>query len=384
MNQATTAHVYTVDADGHVLEPRDTWIKYLEPRYRERAIRIDHDAKGNEVLLIDGKSLEAVHGRLAALGGVEMDPAALLETGRYNYEVGCPPGSYDPAARLAVLDAEGIDTVLLYPTIGICWEGHVQDAGLAHAYTEAYNRWLVDFCSHEPRRLIPIAHLNLLDVDLAIKEMRRARAAGCRGIYISPDMYARGRRRFDDPALDRFWATAQDLDMPIAFHVVVRDQPTTSYADPLEEDGARFGLFTFAFLAIDVMAGFTELLTTGVLERYPRLKVAVLEAGANWISAWLDRLDHKFEVMKASTPLTMKPSEYFKRQCLVSADPDESITAEVVRHVGAEYFIWASDYPHIDASMGVVREMRERLASLPVADQRKVLGENAARFYGLT
>lgn len=384
MNQATTAHVYTVDADGHVLEPRDTWIKYLEPRYRERAIRIDHDAKGNEVLLIDGKSLEAVHGRLAALGGVEMDPAALLETGRYNYEVGCPPGSYDPAARLAVLDAEGIDTVLLYPTIGICWEGHVQDAGLAHAYTEAYNRWLIDFCSHEPRRLIPIAHLNLLDVDLAVKEMRRARAAGCRGIYISPDMYARGRRRFDDPALDRFWATAQDLDMPIAFHVVVRDQPTTSYADPLEEDGARFGLFTFAFLAIDVMAGFTELLTTGVLERYPRLKVAVLEAGANWISAWLDRLDHKFEVMKASTTLTMKPSEYFKRQCLVSADPDESITADVVRHVGAEYFIWASDYPHIDASMGVVHEMRERLASLPAADQRKVLGENAARFYGLT
>src|SRR5690606_18385919 len=72
MKQATAASVYTVDADGHVLEPRDTWLKYLEPRYRERAIRIDHDAKGNEVLLIDGKSLEAVHGRLAALGGVEM------------------------------------------------------------------------------------------------------------------------------------------------------------------------------------------------------------------------------------------------------------------------------------------------------------------------
>jgi len=242
---------------------------------------------------------------------------------------------------------------------------------------------LVDFCSFDPQRLVPIAHLNLLDVDLAIAEMQRAHAAGCRGIYLSPDMFARGRKRFDDPSLDRFWAMAQDLELPIAFHVVVRDQPTTSYADPLEEDGARFGLFTFAFLAIDVMAGFTELLTTGVLERFPRLKVAVLEAGANWISAWLDRLDHKFEVMKHGTILTMKPSEYFKRQCLVSADPDESITAEVVRHIGAEYFVWASDYPHIDASMGVVKEMRERLAVLPLADQRKVLGENAARFYGL-
>ncbi len=156
-----------------------------------------------------------------------------------------------------------------------------------------------------------------------------------------------------------------------------------SYTDPLEQDGARFGLFSFAFLAIDVMAGFTELLTIGVLERYPRLKISVLEAGANWISAWLDRLDHKFEVMHAGTILTMKPSDYFRRQCLVSADPDETITADVVRHVGADYFTWASDYPHVDASMGVVKEMRSRLASLPLADQRKVLGENAARFYGL-
>jgi predicted TIM-barrel fold metal-dependent hydrolase len=163
----------------------------------------------------------------------------------------------------------------------------------------------------------------------------------------------------------------------------VRDQPTTSYIDPFEPGGERFGLFNFAFLAIDVMAAFTEVLSVGVLERFPRLKLSVLEAGANWISAWLDRLDHKFEVMKSTTILTMKPSDYFRRQCLVSADPDESITAEVVRHIGAEYFVWASDYPHIDASMGVVREIRERLAPLPLEDQRKVLGENAVRFYGL-
>ena len=384
MTESQSKRAYTVDADGHILEPRDTWIKYITPRFRDRAIRIDHDDKGLEVLLVDGKILEAVHGRLAGLGGIDMDPAELLTTGLLKYEDGCPPGSYDPAARIKILDQEGIDVALLYPTIGICWEGHVQDAALAHAYTEAYSRWLEDFCSHDPRRLVPIMHLNLLDVDLALKEMRRAHAAGCRGIYISPDMYARGRRRFDDPALDPFWAAAQELGLPIAFHVVVRDQPTTSYADPLDDaNGARFGLFNFAFLAIDVMAAFTELLTTGVLERYPRLKVTVLESGANWISAWLDRLDHKYEVMRSRSILSMKPSDYFKRQCLVSADPDETITAEVVRHVGAQYFVWASDYPHIDASMGVVREMRERLAPLPASDQRLVLGENAARFYGL-
>ena len=171
--------------------------------------------------------------------------------------------------------------------------------------------------------------------------------------------------------------------MPIAFHVVVRDQATTSYIDPFQGGGRRFGLLNFVFLAIDVMAGFTELLSCGMLERYPRLRVAILEAGANWISAWLDRLDHKFEVIRATTYLTLRPSDYFRRQCLVSADPDESLTAAVVAHIGADYFIWASDYPHIDASMNVVDTIRRRLAPLSRADQRKVLGSNAQRFYGL-
>ena len=84
------------------------------------------------------------------------------------------------------------------------------------------------------------------------------------------------------------------------------------------------------------------------------------------------------------TPIKLKPSEYFYRQCVVSADPDETMTAQVVEHLGADYFIWASDYPHIDASFGVVKEMKERLAPLSLADQRKVLGENAVRFYQLS
>ena len=110
---------------------------------------------------------------------------------------------------------------------------------------------------------------------------------------------------------------------------------------------------------------------------------SVLEAGGNWIAAWLDRLDHKYEVMKDSVPFSMKPSRYFYRQCLISVDPDETMTAQVVEHIGADYVIWASDYPHIDASMGVVKEIKRRLASLPVESQEKVLGGNAMRFYGL-
>jgi len=377
-----TTHVATrvVDADGHVLEPADTWLTYIDPAFRDRAIRIDRDEHGYEILLIDGQPLKTLRGQLGALGGIDMDTAELLTRGHVTYAEGSPRGAYDPVARLAVMDAEGIDAVLLYPTIGICWEGHVTDGNLATAYTRAYNRWLADFCRADPRRLYPVAHVSLLDPEGAVEETIRAKKDGCVGVFLSPDLAARGGRHFDDPAFARFWETVQDLEMPIAFHVVVRDRQW--FRQWLRRDPSD-GLFGFAFLAIDVMAAFTQMLCAGMFERYPRLRCVVLEAGSNWIAAWLDRLDHKHRVMAHRTPIRMAPSAYFYRQCLISADPDESVTAQMVEHLGADYFVWASDYPHIDASFGVVRELRERLEGLPDDTRAKVLGENALRFYHL-
>jgi predicted TIM-barrel fold metal-dependent hydrolase len=375
----------TVDADGHVLEPRDTWQKYLEPALRDRAIRIVEDEEGIEVLMVDDQPHLGMRGRLGGLGGIGMDARDLMTTGARSYEDGCPPGGYDPSARLSVMDDERIDVALLYPTIGISWEGLVRDPKLATAYCRAYNRWIVDFCSHDRRRLVPIAHISLMDPQGAIEEVKRARRAGCAGVYLSPDPPARDGRQLDDPELAPFWETVQDLDMPIGFHVVARSGPgllapwvggTPNWLSEV--------VFSFTFLALDVMAAFTSMMTRGMFETYPRLRCAVLEAGSNWITAWLDRMDHKFEVVRAFSPMKLLPSEYFKRQCLISAEPDESITAQVVEHLGAEYVIWASDYPHIDASFNVVAEIREKLADLPEDSQRKVLGENALRFYGLS
>ena len=182
-----------------------------------------------------------------------------------------------------------------------------------------------------------------------------------------------------------FWETVQDLDMPVAFHVVARHRNMLEGflggGDPRSAGGAV--VFMFTFLALDVMAAFTSLMTRGMFEKYPRMRCAVLEAGSNWITAWLDRMDHKTEVMHAFTPMKLLPSEYFKRQCVISAEPDESITAAVAQHLGEDYVIWASDYPHLDASFNVVGQIREKIAGLPESAQRKILGENAVRFYDL-
>ena len=169
--------------------------------------------------------------------------------------------------------------------------------------------------------------------------------------------------------------------MPVGFHVVVRaDSAFSRFTTPGVPGDS---LFWFSFLAIDVMAAYTSMLSSGLFEKFPQLKCAVLEAGGNWISAWLDRMDHKYEVMQAVVPLTMKPSEYFYRQCIIAMDPDEGMNSEVIQHIGDDYVTWASDYPHIDASFGVAKEMKESPASLPTSSQHKVLGGNLMRFYNL-
>jgi predicted TIM-barrel fold metal-dependent hydrolase len=125
----------------------------------------------------------------------------------------------------------------------------------------------------------------------------------------------------------------------------------------------------------------------GVLQRFPRLTVLFLEANGGWIVPWLERLDHHYEVFRWDVPaLTMKPSEYFRRQCYISFDPDESTLAFTARHplVGAERIVWASDYPHPDAKFpGVVAELQEATAPLDEAARGRILGLNARQLYHL-
>ena len=137
----------------------------------------------------------------------------------------------------------------------------------------------------------------------------------------------------------------------------------------------------------DMMETLAVMICGGVLERFPRLKVLFLEANGGWIVPWLERLDHHFEIFRWDVPwMKMKPSEYFRRQCWISFDPDESTLAFTARSplVGAERIIWASDYPHPDAKFpGVVKELRDATASLNAAERARILGLNSAELYRL-
>src|SRR2546428_3057178 len=149
-----------IDADGHVLEPPDVWERYLEPAYRARAIRVRRGGDGRDFLELDGRPARLTTPEmLGGLGGMGKSFAALAAAclaGRYAESA--PAAATDPAARLRLLDHDGIARALLYPSLGLQWEAEAPDPGYALAHARAYNRWIEEFCAGRGRRRSPISH----------------------------------------------------------------------------------------------------------------------------------------------------------------------------------------------------------------------------------
>ncbi len=201
------AEALVIDADGHILEPPDLWEKYIDPKYRERAMRIGVGEDGYEFLEIDRKRAKMTQpGVLGSLGGMGKnlnearqlreammsgkirpeDARALRPGPEQTYMKGAAFGTMDARERIQLIDKEGMAKALLYPTIGLLWEAELFDPELSQAYCRAYNRWIANFCRDTGGRLVPIAHLSLGDPEAAAKEFERAVKDGCKGAFVAP------------------------------------------------------------------------------------------------------------------------------------------------------------------------------------------------------
>src|ERR1700687_2483349 len=369
-----------VDADGHVLEAADLWETYLESQYRDRALRLRPDENGLEYLEINGRASKLVRGGVVGmLGGMGKALADILPSREHLYATAPLLGSMDARERLQRLDEEGLDAAFLYPTLGVLWEAECTDAKIAQAYTRAYNRWIVDFCSASDGRLIPIAHLSLGHPAAAAQELERAVRSGARGGWVAP--FTMTLKPHGHPDHDRLFATAQDLDVPLAIHPTF--EPKGAAPGRLGHlHGAHF--FLNVTSADAVRHAFTTLFQFGVFDRFPRLKIVVLESGAGWIGYWLDRMDgYASSVLGRAVPLKEKPSFYFRRQCWISCDPDEQTIPALMELYGDDRFFWASDFPHPDHTGNYLGELEELSSKLPGSARKKLLGENVRRAYGL-
>ena len=377
-----------IDADGHVLEPPDLWRRYVDPAYRERAIRVGRGADGRDFLEIDGRparlTTPEMLGGFGGMGKSLEELAAACIAGRYAESAPVP--ATDPGARLALLDRDGISAALLYPSLGLQWEAEVPDAGYALAHSRAYNRWIEDFCAGSRGRLVPIAHLTLGDPAAAAAELRRAVGAGARGGFVLP--FTLSGVPHGHPAHDPLWAAAVELDVPIAIHTGV--DPTHRCLHH------RFDRLTWPESVVDgiwylslmfaqaVQQAFSTFFLYATFDRFPELKLVLLEAGGGWLGYWLDRMDGFARgSLRVTLPLRELPSTYVRRQCWISADPDEHGLPPVIEYVGPDRFLWATDYPHSDHDASYMEELRELAEGLPAASRRGLLGENVARLYGL-
>lgn len=376
-----------VDADGHLLEPPDLWERYLEPRHRPRALRIRKDDEGREYLEIDGRPSKLVRrGMPAGLGAMDRVAGIVVErepkTG-LGYVDNAPLGAMDAAERLQRLDLENLEAVLLYPTLGVLWTAECEDEEITQAYLRAYNRWIVDFCADSGGRLVPIAQLSLGDPAAAEAELRRAAADGVRGVWVPP--FVHGQRPVGHRDHYRVFAAAEELGLPFGIHPSFEPR----WAAPGrfgERTGMEYAFMNNVFAGDAVRHAFTSLFQYGVFELFPELRVVLLECGASWIGYWLDRMDAVYASPQGGLVrqrLPEKPSFYFRRQCWISGDPDETTLGGVMAVVGPERFFWASDFPHPDHPPDYIPNLTRLVEGLPEPERAGFLGANVRRAYRL-
>lgn len=365
----------TIDADGHVLESPDLWENYLEAKYRDRALRIRVDDDGFEYLEINGqpsaRSNKGSLGMLGAMGEDDMRPRA-----ERRYADNMPLGSNDMRERIDLLDQENLDCSLLYPTLGLLWECELTDAELSLAYVRAYNRWIADFCRDSGGRLVPIAQLTLLDVEGSAAELERAVKDGCKGAWVNP--FNHHRIIHGDERHDALFAKCVELDVPLTIHPTFVPHPPAQEIFDWPKRGAAWGeMIWLRSISQQALISFFSL---GTLERFPELRLGILEVGSGWVGAFLDRLDAFTASMKARRGSV---TEQFRRQCFISGDPDETAAPFVIDHVGAECFMWATDYPHPDHPHTWVDDLTRYAEKLSPQTRALVLGENVKRIYRL-
>jgi len=400
-----SAHPRIVDADGHVLEHPNAMLKYIPQRFKDRCWHVEVDSSGEEWLHFNGHKRNARGMALAGSGGMTLEEREACLAGRYKYSE-IANGAFNPAARLSELAIDDIEQAVVYPTqfLGI---SALPDQEFAEAQAMAYNRWVAEYCAYSPKRLFGIAAVPQRDIPRAIKLLDEIRDLGHVGVFLRPNPSVEGTW-FWDEMYEPLFAKLEDLGLAVGFHPflmpdmpgAIRAMGLASVVAPgakpnpggMEEGSETYGMRNIFFCQalgnpFDMQTVMATVICGGVLERHPKLKMIFLEANGGWIVPFLERLDHHYEIFRWEMPrMTMKPSEYFKRQCWISFDPDEStlrMTAESPL-VGADRIIWASDYPHPDAKIpGVVDELRGAMKGLSAEAQARIFGQNAIELYSL-
>ena len=397
---AAAGNYRVLDGDNHYYEPYDAFTRHMEPRFRERAVRVERGASGRNVVMAAGEPLKAnpAHPQdfVAPPGSLiemfrNMDPSVSMAEHNIRNRMRAEelPPSVDLDARLAFMDAEGIDAAMLYPSLGVMVEQQLaRDVDATYANLGAFNRWLEEDWGYATQgRIFSVPLLSLLDLDRAVAELDRVLALGARAVHIrTGPVYGRSpASEYFDP----FWTRLDEARVPVAMHSSFSQYHELvsvhwgELADPGYTEITPFQSF-LGVGARPMMDTLAAMVFHGLFERFPRLNVLAVEGGSFWVGDLLKQLD-KAHLSAAGTKrapkLSERPSEILCRHLYVTPFAEEDVV-ELARVFPVDHIILGSDYPHPEG-LAHPLEFAQACAPLGEAATRAIMGENLAGVIGV-
>ena len=373
-----------ISADSHIDLPMlapDIFTANATPALKERMPYVTDGPDGPYWTCKNG-------GSFGLLNGVGPAGQKLVPGQNYRVDVMAATGLYedgqkgrrhptDPVLRAKDMDRDGVQAEVIFGILGAATR--LNDPVAANEMFRIYNDWLVDFCKHDPTRFLGLACLPYGDIDAAVKEIRRVAKLGLRGVELSCSW---DMEPMWHPMWEPLWKTIHEVNLPLHFHTFPAVPP--SQLDKATGLSRRAAFFTvvsgFQMNLVNILAA---VIGAAVLERYPNVRISFGESGIGWIPYALDRMDFEWEDRFRDLGLTMKPSDYWRRQCKGTFQFDR-IGGKLIEEMGVETLMWGSDYPHAD---GVWPEsdkyIQEQFGHLSADYTYKITCENAGRFYGL-
>jgi predicted TIM-barrel fold metal-dependent hydrolase len=375
-----------VSVDDHAIEPPTVWTDRLPvrdhaaaPHVEEREInasaQLGKAVTGlHEVWIYEGKPYPEIG--LNAVAG--KDPRDYdTEPARYSDMI---PGCYDPVARLADMDLDGIQAQLCFPSFPR-FSGTrflvAEDKDLALRCVQAWNDWMLDdWCGVAPGRYIPVSILPLWDPALAATELRRVAGKGSKAVTFPENPVPLGLPSFHTDHWDPVLAVAEEVGTPLCLHFGTSGRvPQTAPDAPMP--------VMIALMGCNSMYALADLLFSPVFHKFPRLKVSLAEGGIGWMPYLLERLDYVWERHRWYTEIDKdaRPSDLFRRNVWGCFIDDEAGLA--LRHtIGVDRLTWECDYPHSDSNWPHARKRAaEMLADVPDDEAHRIAELNARELF---
>lgn len=365
-----------LDSDLHVLEPHDLYTKYMDSKWGNRVPRGQPRSGSGSVdfRTADGSLVRSLP------EGYQFPTTAKQEDQRF--AVGAER-DFDPVSQMKAMDIEGIDVAVLFRTFPLFTDDSLEPE-YAIALCRAWNDWITDFCKEGPERMKAAGIVALHDADLAAQEIRRS-VTELEHIGECLTSYPTLGRQLPEPYFDPVWAETEQLGVPLCFHPASLPNQPSWANDFIPLDGYSW-LARGLAQPLENLRAVTYFTACGILERFPKLQVAFLEGNCSWLPWLLYRLDERYsmwESAKAVTKLSIKPSEYFRRQCFISTDVDEYLVKDVIEHLGDDNLVFSTDYPHDDCAFPEATDSFLAMEGVSDDSKRKILWDNCARLYNL-